>query len=533
MARRSRVLVVGLDGYEATLGNRLMAEGLLPNLAALRQRSACFLLDHGSAKRTGLAWEHVSSGLAPDDGHRWAAVHFDATTYAVRQRPTTFRPFVTELTARTVVFDFPYFDLAQAPTARGAVSWGAHDPGVPAISRPAELYDEIYARFGRYPANEYIYGFVWPSAVKAKKMADALIHATRLRRDIALWLFSERLPDWELCVVVVSEFHSAAEALWHGIDPEHPLHDLPSAPAAAEGLRGVYVAADKMIGDLVSAFPDATVVAFNLHGMGPNDSDVGSMLLLAELMYRYSFGKPNLREENWRVNPRGIPLFDEHQRWDDDFGALLREHPPLVARVVDRARRVMRGEHSDIAQPGDLPVTWMPATKYSAFWRSMRAFALPSFYDGRIRINLKGREAAGKVAPGDYARFCIELETILRECRDVISGRPAVRGIERFRGSDPLRLDATDADLIVLWNGPVLGVVHPTLGKVGPYPYRRTGGHTGPAGMAYFAGDGISPGDHGTASAFDVVPTVIELLGERRPARLSGRSLLNIRKLVA
>src|SRR5690349_18478266 len=103
---RSRVLVVGLDGYEATLGDRLMAEGLLPNLAALRARSAIFLLDHGSAKRTGLAWEHVSSGLAPDDGHRWAAVHFDTRTYTTRQRPTAFRPFVAELTARTVVFDF-------------------------------------------------------------------------------------------------------------------------------------------------------------------------------------------------------------------------------------------------------------------------------------------------------------------------------------------------------------------------------------------------------------------------------------------
>jgi hypothetical protein len=159
---RSRVLVVGLDGYEATFGDQLMAEGLLPNLAALRARSASLLLDHGNAKRTGLAWEHVSSGLSPDDGHRWAAVHFDTQTYAVRQRPTAFRPVVAALTARTVVFDFPYFDLQQAPNALGAVSWGAHDPGVPALSRPAELYDEIYRRFGRYPASEYIYGFVWP-----------------------------------------------------------------------------------------------------------------------------------------------------------------------------------------------------------------------------------------------------------------------------------------------------------------------------------------------------------------------------------
>jgi predicted AlkP superfamily phosphohydrolase/phosphomutase len=530
---RSQVLVVGLDGYEATLGDQLMAEGLLPNLAALRRRSASFLLDHGSAKRTGLAWEHVSSGLAPDDGHRWAAVHFDAKTYAARQRLTSFRPFVADLTTRTVVFDFPYFDLAQAANTRGAVSWGAHDPGVRAISRPADLYDEIYARFGRYPATDYIYGFVWPSAAKAKKMADALIHATRLRAEIALWLFKERLPDWEFGVVVVSELHSASEALWHGIDPAHPLHDLPSAPAAAEGVRGVYAATEKMIGDLAAAFPDATIVAFNLHGMGANDSDVGSMLLLPELMYRHSFGRTNLREEHWRVNDRGIPMLDDNQVWDNDFGALLRTKPPLVRRAVNRAHRLLRGKHAQPNHPNELTVAWMPAAQYGPFWRAMRAFALPSFYDGRIRINLKGREAAGKVSPGDYNEFCAELETVLRECRDVVTGRPAIRGIERYSGPDPLRLDATDADLIVLWNGPVLGLAHLKLGTIGPYPYRRTGGHTGPAGVAYFAGPGISPGDYGTASAFDVVPTVIELLGERRPQRLTGRPLLTNRELAA
>jgi hypothetical protein len=273
-------------------------------------------------------------------------------------------------------------------------------------------------------------------------------------------------------------------------------------------------------------------VAFNLHGMGANDSDVAGMLLLPELMYRHSFGKPNLRQEHWRVNERGIPLFGEDQRWDDDFGALLNERAPLVTRAFDRARRLLKGADGSM-RPGDLPVTWMPATKYRAFWPSMCAFALPSFYDGRIRINLKGREASGKVVLGNYAKCCAEVETILRDCCDAITGRPAVRDIVRYAGADPLRLNATDADMIVLWNGPVLGLVHPRLGKIGPYPYRRTGGHTGPAGIAYFAGSGIAPGHCGTASAFDVVPTVIELLGEPRPQRLTGNRLLTRRELAA
>ena len=60
-----KTLMIGLDGYEASVGDAMMAAGQLPALQHLRERSACFLLDHGSAKRPGLAWEHISSGLAP------------------------------------------------------------------------------------------------------------------------------------------------------------------------------------------------------------------------------------------------------------------------------------------------------------------------------------------------------------------------------------------------------------------------------------------------------------------------------------
>jgi arylsulfatase A-like enzyme len=45
--------------------------------------------------------------------------------------------------------------------------------------------------------------------------------------------------------------------------------------------------------------------------------------------------------------------------------------------------------------------------------------------------------------------------------------------------------------------------------------------------MAYLSGPGISTGDRGVRSSFDVVPTIVELLGEITPERLSGISLLS------
>ena len=63
-------------------------------------------------------------------------------------------------------------------------------------------------------------------------------------------------------------------------------------------------------------------------------------------------------------------------------------------------------------------------------------------------------------------------------------------------GRDPRRLGATEADLVFIWTGP-LAFDHPSLGRIGPIPFRRTGGHTGPFGMAYLHGPGIIPGDRG------------------------------------
>ena len=77
----------------------------MPALAALHDRSANVLLDHGSAVRTGLAWEHFWSGLSPEAAGRRSAVEFDPATYAVWQEGARFAPFFGPLDVRSVVLD--------------------------------------------------------------------------------------------------------------------------------------------------------------------------------------------------------------------------------------------------------------------------------------------------------------------------------------------------------------------------------------------------------------------------------------------
>ncbi len=532
----NRVLVLGLDGYETSLGEQMMAAGELPALAALRERSARLLLDHGAAQRTGLAWEQVASGLAPDDARRWSAVTFDPHRYAAWQDGTGLTPFPQGLKARTVVFDTPYFDLERATEVQGIVGWGAHDPGIALASRPACLLDELAARYGTYPAGEHIYGLPWPSAEQCRRMGQGLVEAVQRRTEASLWLLQERCPDWDLGLVVVSEPHSAIEGLWHGVDPDHPLHDHPSAAAAAAGLREVYRAVDRLVDRFLEAFPEVRVVAFATGGMGANQSDVLSMALLSELLHRQAFGVPLLQSRaDWDRAPDGLALLGSEENWHAAVGELL---PPIPAARPTRWQRLQRRLSSlrpgavAAATPRPRPATlvpgleWMPAAHYQPYWASMRAFALPSFYDGRIRINLIGRESRGLVPAADYGRVCEELIALLQECRDPRTGEGLVAAIERpAEGRDPLSLGPTESDLVIVWRGG-LAISHPRLGTMGPLPYRRTGGHTGPHGMAYLLAPELPPGDLGLRSTFDIVPTLLQLLGEPSALPLSGEGIL-------
>lgn len=478
----------------------------MPHLSALAGQSAEVALDHGEAKRTGLAWEHVSLGRAPAAYRRHAAVRLDAGSYRPVQFGTQHKPFLADLDLRAVVFDAPYFDLAAAPNCQGLVSWGAHDAGIAPHSAPAGLDQEIAARFGPYPATPYIYGFVWPDAAKARAMADALIAAVEARARIGLWLLKERLPEWDLGLLVVSEFHSAIEALWHGWDEAHPLHNLPSAAPARAGIVGVYEAFDRMLGAYRAALPEVELVLFSMHGMGANDSDVPTMLLLPELLYRWNFGAPLYRRrDDWAVAPGASPMLGPKESWS----RAVRNCIPIAFDPAERCK-----------------IDWMPASLYRRFWPEMRAFALPSYYDGRLRINLKGREAHGLVDPAEYAATLDEICALLDACRNPRDGAPVVRGLQRQVADDPLKADPTQADLVVLWQGAPLAFFHESLGLIGPAPYRRTGGHSGGHGIAYLTSERMRRGGHAVASSFDVMPTVVDLLGLPVPAGLSGRSLL-------
>jgi predicted AlkP superfamily phosphohydrolase/phosphomutase len=527
-----KLLVIGLDGYELTLADVMMYTRQLPSLGGIREQSARFLLDHGSARETGLAWEHVSSGLSPKDAGRWSAIFFNKENYEVWQEGPLFAPFPSRMQANTVVFDFPYFDLSRASQVRGVVGWGAHDAGIEFSANPNDLLDDLLERYGVYPASHWIYGFAWPSSERCQVMGNTLAEGVDARSEIAVWLLKERFPDWDLALIGVSEAHSVLEALWHGVDERHPLHGHSSSRAASDGVHKVYQAIDRLVGTLTAEFEDATILLFSMHGMGPNRADVPGMVLLPELLHRYAFGRSFfVQPESWTLATNGVPILGE----EDDWNVITPDLRSIPRRIRDRVVERMRSQapkflpkhvREPILEPRRKSLQWMPAARYQPLWPKMPAFALPAFYDGRIRINLQGRERKGIVPLEKYEVRCQEIIQILKHCRNPFSGENAVDDIEWPGRYSPRDLAASRADLNVNWKGSPLCLEHSDLGRVGPVPFRRTGGHTGLYGMAYLKSDILAPGDYGTRSSFDVIPTLFHLLNERLPDKISGQSLV-------
>lgn len=529
----ARVLAIWLDGFDMDLADRLGLE----HLTALAARSAVAGLCNGDDHLTGLTGEHLATGLDAAAAGRASATWFDAATYGCTQEGTRMAPVIGGVP--TVVLDACYLDLVAAGAeVQGLTDWGSHDPGAPAACRPSTLSAEVEARFGAYPARPWLYATPWSSPEACAHMGTALTAAVARRSRIARWLLTERLPDWELAFVAVSEAHSGSEGLLHGVDEGSELAAHASAPAARAALVGVYRAIDRLVGDLVHAVPAATVMVFSLHGMGVNDADVPSMALLGELMAREA-GHATA-DGAFPLDAHGVPELAPDASWSaavveavtppptDLARRVVRRLPPPMQRAVRTLAASVRPESDAEPAPerpaGHDSLDWMPLMRHQAQWPTMRAFAVPSFYDGRVRVNLRGREARGIVDPADHGTVLDEVEAVLWACREPRTGAPAVTAVRR-RPGDPLDLDPTDADLLVTWAPGVLGLRHPTLGTVGPFPPRRTGGHTSPFGRCLVAGPDVVPGPLGEHSSFDVMPTLLALAGITPTRPVSGRAL--------
>jgi predicted AlkP superfamily phosphohydrolase/phosphomutase len=438
---------------------------------------------------------------------------------------------------RVAVIDVPQTKLSERVNGVQVLGWGAHSPQSPSASLPAGLLEEIRSRYGEHPL------FMTDSIVQwrkdsAQKLVDALLVGIARRAAICRDLVRE---GWNLFLTVFGEFHSASHYLWHLSQP-HPLAG--SLPNAEDPLRRLMQAIDAGVGEIVAAAPpSASVIVFSVHGAESNNMDLTSNLFLPELLYRYSFpGKMALASPRVCRSLGAPPRLSTRNIWMLDAWNLRDEQNPLkpfLRRQVPHAlyHRLRlesltgASERTPLRQhpAGADYLAWLPASWYMPVWPEMKAFALPSFSDGYVRVNLRGREPRGVVEPSEYRRVGEEVCALLGALRDARTGKPVVRDIRWIRSSaedDDPRL--FDADLAVVWDPDATtdAVESESFGRIGPVPYYRTGGHSA-RGFLFARAAGIRAGSRlPDADVLDVTPTILAMVGAPIPPRFEGKALL-------
>lgn len=544
---KNPVIAIGLDAADPSLIEKWMSQGHLNNLRRLREQGAYGRLRTFEYYRAETPWETFLTGCSPQKTGYWAPVKFHADTYGTEDIKAydfiEHSPFYAlGDDYRVGAFDIPHSTLADRVNGLQVLAWGAHAALTPRHSRPAELFQEIMDKHGEHPAFDK--DFASCQNLPALKKLQQALEIGIARRSVICQDLLQREP-WDFFLTIFGETHSAGHYLWHTSQPDHPLYEAMPAHADGDCLLGVFKAVDKAVGEIVAKAPEnANVLVFAAHGMGTNVMDLPSMLFLPEFLYRWNFpGKFGIARGKVGQAP-GKPIMGERAKrgWIGTVWSLKHESNPikgflrrnLPTKIFNTLEPFFGTRPSlDLISPFELieqsdPFFYQPAIWYQKFWSQMKAFALPSFSEGYIRINLQGRESQGIVAPEDYKAVCDELIEKLYLLKDARTGEPMVKEIIRTRkeatDSDP---KLPDADLVVMWQEKYATdvVESPDIGRIGPVPFNRTGSHRSD-GFVIAQGPAIEAGSNlPTGHALDLTPTILQLMDAPIPEKFEGKPL--------
>jgi predicted AlkP superfamily phosphohydrolase/phosphomutase len=536
-----RVAAIGLDAAEWQLIERMLDEGQLPCLARLRECGAECTLVNDTMYRSTLVWEAFITGHEDADDARSGGIAFDPETYRATKIPAGHAPpfYARFPDIEAIAFDVPHLSVASGARDTRICTWGTHSLSHPSASQPAGLLREIHRAFGKHPAFRKEHLYEWHRPRFVDWLTQALVTGCQRRAEVSGWL-QERFPGWRLFLAVMSETHSAGENLGYVLDEHHPLSRLDIAANHRARLRRVYQAVDAAIGRFASRLPpDTVLVVFSLHGTGANDSEFSSTVLLPELLHRLRFGRPLLRNPDRRGGTAIVPAPSEswneymRKRASGEARGVRGRLRDLIPMHRFHGARDLAGRLADMVLGGravigsDTSLEWQATSWYRSRWPQMKVFALPTFGDARLRVNVRGRERDGIVESAEYTSACDEIEAALRACRDPRTGGPVVAQTWRPRAADPMKPGGPDADIVVQWSHAFDALEHPDVGLIGPFPFRRAGGHTG-RGFALFTGPGIPRADLGEHPAIDLPATILALLGEDPPSDLDGRPIVEL-----
>jgi predicted dehydrogenase/predicted AlkP superfamily phosphohydrolase/phosphomutase len=523
--RGSRVMVIGWDSADAELIEQWCAEGLLPNISRMKSRGTWARMQTTAEVVHVSAWPSIFTGTTPDKhGLYHAYVMCPGHQSPLRPRPDQ-SPFpflwkyLSDQGKRCVIMDAFLTCPLQDFNGAQIVDWGSWSKFWEPTILPASLKNEIEKKFGSYPAEDH-------SRIGMTPLDDCsgfyrrLLEAVSRKAAAVKWLMERE--DWDFFLVVFGESHPIGHYFWHFHDPSHPAHAVASIDRLRHALRGVYVALDRALGQIMECVDErTTVLLVSGDGMGPNYS--GSHILSDLLARMGLLNNSRLVSGN---GSRDMAHDGASAKKKTDLLSLARQMipPSLRARVAKSLFPRSLNEK--------LSLKWKTA---GISWNQTRAFLIDNANEGYIRINLKGREPQGIVEPGkDYEDLCEEIRLTCEQMINPANGRRAARTVYKtadfYRG--PCRSHMPD--IIINWDEEAqvttelltekYGLARSKEPGWGISPY-YTGNHRANA-FAVVTGPDVAEGQTlEGASILDLTPNILARLGVEPPAHMDGRIL--------
>lgn len=368
----SRMLLIGLDGMEPALAERWMEQGYLPHLARIRAMGTYVRLGSTIPPATLPAWTSCVTGMNPGRHGVFDFTRMLPGHYAIRfvnrgdrQAPAVWN-ILSAIGRRTGVLGVP--GTYPPEPVNGFMVSGFDSPVCTGIDRSFVWPPSMYPEVRDWPfadIQETDIGPGWHD-----RAFPRLLQGVATKERIACNLL--RREPWDFFMVVFGESDTVSHHFWLFHDERSPRH----LPGHEDAIRQVYMRLDTAVGALVDAAGDMIVGIVSDHGFGGAGTGVVHLNnWLAEQGY-LEFGG----SEQALLKKAALALAPE--RWR---GALFRRFPRLSAKAESRSRFA------------------------GIDWRRTRAWSEELNYFPSIRVNLRGREPMGQVAPEEYGTFCREV----------------------------------------------------------------------------------------------------------------------------
>jgi predicted AlkP superfamily phosphohydrolase/phosphomutase len=489
---RKRAVVIGLDGAAWHLLNPLLEQGLMPRLAALRERGARGTMRSTIPTYTPPAWTSAATGVNPGRHGIYGFIEGHAQdeglelVHSGKIKSPTIWEMANAQGARVGVYNLPLTYPPQ-PLDGWMVSgmmtpgYGENLRGFTSWSRGE--HEELETRILRWaPGYVVDVNVNYETDWRDTRLCDRVIASLEQRRRVLEGLLKLDAP--EIVFSVLEAPDRLQHVYYRYMDPNDEMADAPGAAKVRGAVARCFEAMDRIIGVLDDfAGDDGGVIVCSDHGFTAWEVSVHTNALLEQWGY--------LKMKS--------------------SAAAMRN--PMVQKLVPVAKRVLPRKAARQAK----------GRTFSAIdWSETRAFASPIPQQG-IYVNLKGREVHGIVEPGELRALKEELRERFSALR-APDGEPACDAVhlseEVFRGE--ARDGAPD----------VLPILRDHRFELDDEVFHKNAftdhsalprGVHHPDGIGIFAGPGVKASDGVASSILDVTPTLLYMAGLEVPEDLDGR----------